>query len=111
MLYRRTANPSRRRIVRPAAEGPFFHDPKRSAEPTASLRRAVSARINEGLRIKRTADDAAGYDRAFRATAIDRRTHCASVRASSSTPPGTLKYDLDAGRWANGAKGAAPARL
>ncbi len=33
-------NPSRRRTVRPAAEGPFFHGLKRSAEPTASLRRA-----------------------------------------------------------------------
>ncbi len=42
MLYRRTANASRRRTVRPAAEGPFFHGPKRSAEPTASLRRAPS---------------------------------------------------------------------
>jgi hypothetical protein len=40
MLARRAANPSRRRTVRLAAEGLFFHGAKRSAEPTASLRRA-----------------------------------------------------------------------
>ena len=42
MLYRRTANPSRRRIVRPAAETPVFHGTKRSPEPTASLRHAAT---------------------------------------------------------------------
>ena len=42
MLYRRTANPSRRRIVSPAAKGRFFHGAKRSAESTTSLRRVRS---------------------------------------------------------------------
>jgi hypothetical protein len=40
MLYQRSANPSRRRTVSPAAEGLVFHGPKLSAEPTASFRRA-----------------------------------------------------------------------
>ena len=39
MFYRPTANPSRRRTVSPPAEGLVFHGPKRSAEPTAWLRR------------------------------------------------------------------------
>ena len=33
MLYRRSRHPSRRRIVRSAAEGPFFHGANWSAEP------------------------------------------------------------------------------
>ena len=45
MLYRRTDHPSRRRIVRPAAEGLFFHGAKRSAEPTGSRRRARPNRL------------------------------------------------------------------
>ena len=40
MLYRRPANPSRRRIVSPPAETLVLHDAKRSPEPTASLRRS-----------------------------------------------------------------------
>ena len=40
MLYRRSIRPSRRRTVRSAAEGRFFHGAKWSAEPPASLRRA-----------------------------------------------------------------------
>jgi hypothetical protein len=46
MLYRRAANPSRRRIVSPPAGGLVFHGTKRSAEPTASLRR-VSERATD----------------------------------------------------------------
>jgi hypothetical protein len=111
MLYRRATCPSRRRAVSPRAEGQVFHGPKRSAEPTVSLRRVLTARNNEGIRMKGTAADAARYDRAFRATSIDRRTHCASVRASSSTFTGTLKYDIDTGRFAKGANGTAPARV
>ena len=33
MLYRRPSHPSRRRIVRSSAQGPFFHGAKWSAEP------------------------------------------------------------------------------
>jgi hypothetical protein len=33
MLYRRSSCPSRRRTVRSAAQGPFFHGAKWSAEP------------------------------------------------------------------------------
>ena len=39
MLYRRPANPSRRRIVSPPVETSVFRDAKRRIEPTASFRR------------------------------------------------------------------------
>jgi len=45
MLYWLAANPSRRRTVRSAAEGLVFHGTKRSAEPTASLRRIRTSAI------------------------------------------------------------------
>ena len=59
MLYRRSIHPSRRRIVRSAAEGPFFHGAKRSAEPPASLRRAPSGAACD-LATLRTRRKAAG---------------------------------------------------
>jgi hypothetical protein len=45
MLYWRSTHPSRRRIVRSAAQGLFFHGAKWSAEPPASLRRAPAGAV------------------------------------------------------------------
>jgi hypothetical protein len=51
MLYRRAADPSRRRIVRAAAEETFFHGAKRSAKPTGLLRPCVDRRhVTRSLR-------------------------------------------------------------
>ena len=72
MLYWLAANPSRRRTVRSAAEGLVFHGTKRSAEPTASLRRPLTA-------LRSTLKQA-------RFTPPAKSTSCGSPRSASAAP-------------------------